>query len=135
MMMRCRRASNAFSSEVVISRCALALTAWRQSKGEPQRLGERIGDYLKRCRAMSHHWPFLSCSVRDIAADKVAQARLGFSRKSRGQNHNGSQCAGLAIDERISLIVVTPNLRGGERDKKSEEDAEGREQTRGDRFE
>src|SRR6516165_5519945 len=128
MMMRCRRASNAFferNGDLALCRL-LALTARRHSKGELQRLGQRIGDYLKRCRAMSHHWPFLSYSIRDIAPNKITQACLGFSRKGRGQNHDGPQCAGLAIDNRVSLLVVAPNLRGGERHKKSEQDTERR---------
>src|SRR6516225_7278730 len=61
---------------------------------------------------MSHHWPFLSYSIRDIAPNKITQACLGFSRKGRGQNHDDPQCAGLAIHNRVSLLVVTPNLRG-----------------------
>src|SRR5215471_4859262 len=77
----------------------LALAAWRQGKDKLQRLGERIGDYLKRRRAMSHHWPFLSGSISDVTADQVAQARLGFSRKSRGQYHDAPQCASLSIND------------------------------------
>src|SRR5215813_1072841 len=62
----------------------LTLTAWRLSKGELQRFGQGIGYHLKRCCAVGHHRPFLSYSIRDVATDQAAQARLGFSRKCRG---------------------------------------------------
>jgi hypothetical protein len=47
------------------------LAAWRQGKDKLQGLGERIGDYLKRRHAMSHHWPFLSGSISDVTADQL----------------------------------------------------------------
>src|SRR5215472_3901455 len=77
----------------------LALPGWRQSKCELQRLSQGIGDYLKCCRTMSHHWPFLGYSIGHIATDQAAQACLGFSRKGPGQDHNRPQCASLAIDD------------------------------------
>ena len=76
----------------------LTLAAWRQRKGEPQRFGQGIGYHMKRGRPAGHHRPFLSYSIRDVATDQAAQARLGFSRKGRGSNQHAAQCASLAID-------------------------------------
>src|SRR5436305_3257533 len=68
----------------------LSWAAWRQRKRELQRFGQRIGDHLRRGRAMRHQRPFLRNSVRDIVVNQAAQAHFGFSRKSRRQNHDRS---------------------------------------------
>ena len=104
----------------------LSWAAWRQRERELQRFGQRIGDHLRRGRAMRHQRPFLRNSVRDIVVNQAAQAHFGFSRKSRRQNHDRSQRTGLTIDHRIRFLIVTPHLRGGERNEKSEKDTKRR---------
>jgi hypothetical protein len=88
----------------------LAFAAGDQSKGRLQHFSEDARDRRKRGRAVSHHGPFLGRDVCNIAADRLVKLNLGLSREAGGENNGGSQRARLAIDCRISLVVVSPDL-------------------------
>jgi len=45
---------------------------------------DREASALRSVVPVGHHRPFLSYSIRDVATDQAAQARLGVSRKCRG---------------------------------------------------
>ena len=114
MMMRCRRASNAVSSAVAISRCAIF---WPSLLGLRARVAfsasASTAGIALRVAVGSHHGPFPSCSICNIAADQLASCISRFSRKARRDNYDASQRASLAIDFRFGLFVISPNLGRG----------------------
>jgi delta 1-pyrroline-5-carboxylate dehydrogenase len=92
MMMRCRRASNAVSRAVAMSRCAVfwpsllgfrARVACSASASTPGN-GPKVG------RTLSHHRPFLGYYVCNIAADQLTKLNLEVSRKASGENRSAS---------------------------------------------
>src|SRR6516165_6121345 len=116
-------------------RSLLTFVAWHQSKGCLQCLSEDPRDRPEVGRAVSHHGPFLSCGGGSIAADQAAKLSYRLSRKGSSENYNSSQRASLAIDFRFGLFGVSPNLARGERNKKGEDDTQGRQQAGGDSLE
>ena len=68
MRMRCRRASNAVSSAVAMSRGAIfwpSLLGFR-ARGRLQGFSKSARNCPQTGRALSHHWPFLNCYVCNI---------------------------------------------------------------------
>ena len=127
-MMRCRRASSAFSSATAISRCAVpwpwvvdgrarvSCSASTRGRGDPQ-----------RGSVQGHHRPFLNCDFFDVATDQGAQLHFGLSREDRGENHDRSQRARFAADRRVSTIVIVPDLNGGEHYEEGEDGTQRRQ--------
>ena len=109
----------------------LAFAVGGQSKCQLERLGEQRWRKPQGRGAPSHHRPFLSCGLLNVAADEGAQARFRFARKSSGKDHDGSERARFTIDRRIGPFVVVPDLRRSERDKKAEDNAQCREHSGG----
>ena len=88
MMMRCRRASNAVSRAVAISlRGLLTFADGHYSKGCLQCISEDARDRPKSGRAVSHHGPFLSRGVGNIAADQAAELNFRLSSRSLRAAH------------------------------------------------
>src|SRR5262249_205323 len=88
-MMRCRRASNAVSSAVAMSRCAIfwpsllgfkARVACSASASTP---GPEVG------RTLSHHGPFLGCNVSDVPG-QLTKLNLELFREASGANRGAS---------------------------------------------
>ena len=102
-----------------------------QSKCRLERLRKQGWRKPQGSGAPSHHRPFLSCGLLNVAADEGAQARFRFARKSSRKNHDGSERARFTIDRRIGPFVVVPDLRRSERDKKAEDNAQWREHSGG----
>src|SRR5262249_17000528 len=74
-------------------RSLLTFAAWHQGKSCLQCHSEDPRDRPEVGRAVSHHGPFLSCGVGNIAADQAAKLSFRLSRKGSSENYNSSQRA------------------------------------------
>ena len=136
-MMRCRRASRAVSSAPTISRCA---TFWpsdcgREREIEMERLGERRRYDRERRVLTGHGRPFFVHRLLDMPTHERAHPGLGPSGEGGAEEDHGTQGTRLAIDRRLRLADVVPDLRREEPDDQAEDQAQRREHSRRHAFE
>src|SRR5262249_60660687 len=100
------------------------------SEGRLQCFSKHAGNRPEVGRTLSHQGPFLGHYVCNIAADQLTKLNLGLCRKASDENLDASQRARLAIDFRLSLFAVFPDLGGGEHNVKAEDDTQRWQQPR-----